>query len=102
MSDLSNSDVNDIISAKTNRADPDKQIIISKPLFNLKDVVIIDTLKDDYSYDSSEIQILEKDNYAGIIVDSKYSFLLSKWFYDIKITAKCYIIDVKESSLSLK
>lgn len=90
----------DIISEKTNRADPQTEIIIKKPTYNFKERVIVDTPETQYTQE--EIEFNRPKPFLGLIVDMKYSYSLKEWFYDVKVTAHCYIIDVEESALSLK
>lgn len=90
----------DLISEKTNRADPETEMIIKKPTYGFKDRVVVDSPEPQYTQEGKEFN--RPNGYSGLVTDMKYSFVLKEWYYDVKITAHCYIIDVEESALSLK
>lgn len=90
----------DLISEKTNRADPEKEMIIKKPTYSIKDLVVIDSDEQQYTQEGKEFN--RPNGFSGLITDMKYSLSLKKWYYDVKVTAHCYIIDIEESALSLK
>lgn len=89
----------DLISEKTNRADPETEMIIKKPTYGFKDRVIVESPEPQYTQEGKEFK---QTGFSGLVVDMKYSFALKEWYYDVKVTAHCYIIDVEESALSLK
>jgi len=90
----------DVISEKTNRANPETEMIINKPTYDLYDKVIVDAPEPPITQEGKEFNRL--GSLPGVVTVAKYSFALKEWYYDVKLTAHCYIIDVEEQALNKK